>query len=63
MRMELTDEERDALVRVLEAYRTNLWREISHTDTLEFKELLRERDRVIMQVLQKLGGETDAAAA
>lgn len=63
MHLDLMDEERDALVRVLDAYRTNLWREISHTDALEFKEVLRERDRIIMQILQKLGVDTHAAAA
>ena len=62
IRLELNDEERAELVNVLKRCRDDLWMEISHSDALEFKEILRERDRVLMQILQKLGAETMAAA-
>ena len=62
LRVELDDEEQTTLATLLKHYRNDLWKEISHTDSLDFKENLRERDRVVMQVLEKLGVETSAAA-
>ena len=63
LRVELDEEEQTTLATILKRYRDDMWKEISHTDALEFKELLRDRDRVVMQVLEKLGVETVGAAA
>ncbi len=62
LRVELDEEEQTTLAHMLKNYRDDLWKEISHTDSLDFKETLRHRDQIVMQVLEKLGVETTAAA-
>lgn len=52
--LDLTKEEREVLVGVLESYLSDLRMEISDTDSLDFRDLLKQRKRVIQKVLSAL---------
>lgn len=50
----VSDDEARVLHEVLNTYHDSLLGEISHTDSLEFKEILRARETVISNVLEQL---------
>lgn len=52
--LDLTPDEHETLVGVLESYLSDLRMEIANTDTLDFRDLLKERKRVIQKVLSAL---------
>ncbi len=52
--LDLTKDEHETLVGVLESYLSDLRMEIANTDTLDFRDLLKERKRVIQKVLAAL---------
>ncbi len=58
----LTKDEREVLIDVLEAEVKELRHEIHDTDTSAYKEDLKNRERVIKHVLSQLQGTPDAAA-
>lgn len=58
--LDLHDDERDILVAVLENYLSDLRMEISNTDRLDFREMLRERKAVIVKVVEALKASKDA---
>jgi hypothetical protein len=43
MTLDINEEERDYLLEILEARRAELLHEMHHTDTLDFKEVLRRK--------------------
>lgn len=57
----LSNDEARVLHDVLDSYHDSLLGEISHTDSLEFKEILRARESVIAGVIDQLN-EIDAVS-
>lgn len=62
-RMELTDEEHDELLRVLRSCVNNLAVEIVHTDHADFRRMLRRREAVVTQLLEKIEKREPAEVA
>ena len=52
--LDLTEEETSILKMVLESYLSDLRMEISHTDRLEFRDMLKERKAVLIKVIETL---------
>jgi len=50
----ISNEEARVLHEVLDSYHDSLLGEISHTDSLEFKEILRARENVIANIIDQL---------
>src|SRR5947209_818267 len=53
MTLDITDEERDYLLEILEAQREELLHELHHTDTLDFKEMLKRKVELVEAVRSK----------
>jgi len=51
MKLELSAEEQQLLLQILEQRHFELQKEISHTDHREFKEVLRKNEKLIESVL------------
>jgi len=56
IQLDLNDEEQQILVEVLENYISDLTMEISDTDRLEFREMLKSRRRAVVKVINTLKG-------
>ena len=54
MTLDITNEEREYLLEILEARREELLHELHHTDTLDYKEMLRRKIAVVESVRSKL---------
>ena len=54
MTFDITDEEREYLLEVLEARRAELLHELHHTDTLDFKEMLKRKVELVEGLASKL---------
>jgi len=54
MELTLTIEEREILTRLLEHRHREISKEISHTDTREFREFLRKNENTIEGILSQL---------
>ena len=54
MNIDLTESERELLAEVLEEKQTRMIQEIDHTDTRNFKEMLRTKLEVLESLKQKL---------
>jgi hypothetical protein len=54
MTLDITDEEREYLLEILDARREELLHELHHTDTLDFKEMLRRNVELVEAVRSKL---------
>jgi hypothetical protein len=54
MTLDITDEEREYLLEILDARREELLHELHHTDTLDFKEMLRRNIELVEAVRSKL---------
>ena len=54
MTLDITDEEREYLLEILDARREELLHELHHTDTLDFKEMLRRKVEVAEGLRSKL---------
>lgn len=52
--LELTEEEHFTLTHILRDYLSDLRMEIVDTDSTQFKQILRDRKRIVMQVIDKL---------
>lgn len=57
--LDLTPEERDTLVEMLRSLHSDLRMEIADTDSLDFRDRIRERKRIVSKVLEALGAGTD----
>ncbi|OGL46107.1 MAG: hypothetical protein A2149_08230 [Candidatus Schekmanbacteria bacterium RBG_16_38_11] len=59
LRIELTTEEVGMLHLILESYLSDLRMEIANTDSMDFRESLKEREVFLKKLLQQLeGGKT-----
>ena len=56
MTLDITDQERDYLLELLEAKRSEMLHELHHTDTLDFKEMLKRRAELVDGLHAKLKG-------
>jgi len=54
MNLELSDKQRTALADMLDTSLSALHDEISHTDTREYREMLRERQDVLTEIRTRL---------
>lgn len=54
--LDLNSDEQQILVEVLENYISDLTMEISDTDRLEFREMLKSRRRAVVKVINTLRG-------
>jgi hypothetical protein len=54
MELELTAEEQEFLIQILEQRHLELQKEISHTDHREFKQVLRKNEKLIESMLNRL---------
>lgn len=54
MRLELSDKEGKVLADVLESSLNRLKDEISHTDTREYREFLKDRKKVLLKLCEKV---------
>jgi hypothetical protein len=55
MTFDITDEEREYLFEILEARRSELLHELHHTDTLDFKEMLKRKVELVEGLTSRLG--------
>ncbi len=56
MTLDITEQERDYLLELLEAKRSDMLHELHHTDTLDFKEMLRRRVELVEGLRSKVEG-------
>ena len=56
VRMELNEEESEVLRLVLEDYLSELRMEIAHTDSMDFREALKEREELLKRLIAQLAG-------
>ena len=56
MTFDINDQEREYLLEVLEARRAELLHELHHTDTLDFKEMLKRKVELVEGLRSKLAG-------
>jgi hypothetical protein len=54
MTLDITDKERDYLLEILEARREELLHELHHTDTHDFKEMLKRKVELVEGLRSKL---------
>lgn len=54
MTLDITDEERDYLLEVLDSRREQLIHELHHTDTMDFKEMLKRQVETVEGLRSKL---------
>ena len=54
MSLEVSNDERDFLLELLEARHTSMLHELHHTDTYQYKELLRHKIALLEKLRQKL---------
>ena len=55
MMLDLTDEERELLVELLETRYKTMLHEIHHTDTYEYKRLLQQKANLMEKLREKMG--------
>lgn len=55
VQLDINDEEREVLAGVLDSYLSDLRMEISNTDSLDFREMLKKRKAVVKKVRGALG--------
>lgn len=56
MTLDITEEERNYLLELLEAKRSEMLHELHHTDTLDYKEMLRRRMALAEGLRSKVEG-------
>jgi len=61
--LDLSRDEQEILIAILDNYLSDLRMEISHTDRLDFREQLKMRKRVLRKMLEKLRIPEDLAPA
>lgn len=54
--LDITEQERDYLLELLEAKRSEMQHELHHTDTLDYKEMLRRRMALVEGLRSKVEG-------
>ena len=54
MTFDINDQEREYLLEILEARRAELLHELHHTDTLDFKEMLKRKVELVEGLTSKL---------
>ena len=62
MELQLTDQERELIVHVLSHRYRELLHEVSKTSHRDFKNMLKEDEKAIERLMEKLGADVFAAA-
>ncbi|HWP29938.1 MAG TPA: hypothetical protein VNM50_10430 [Chloroflexota bacterium] len=60
MQLELTTDERALLANILDQALRDLKEEVYHTETMEYKEALKQREQLLQGLLRKLGAEANS---
>ena len=55
MMLDITEQEREYLLEILEARHAELLHELHHTDTLDFKEMLKRKVELVEGLTSRLG--------
>jgi hypothetical protein len=63
MNLELTQEERGLLARLVDAALREIGPEIRHTDHYDYKDDLKEQRRTLLRLYERLTGQTPPALA
>ena len=63
MTLDINEEERNYLLEILNARREEMLHELHHTDTLNFKELLRRKIELVESLRARLAADGAPAAA
>ncbi len=63
MELKLTSEEWQFLANVLEQRHRDILKEISHTDNREFRQVLRQNEKMIEDILTRLHKSTEKVCA
>ena len=63
MTLDITDEEREYLLEILDARREELLHELHHTDTLDYKEMLRRKIALVESVRSRLSNTRTPGAS
>jgi hypothetical protein len=63
LQLDLNSTEREILVSILEVCLSDLRMEIANTDSMDYRDVLKERKGVLIKSLAALGGATDAPSA
>ena len=63
IRIELTELERGVLVEAIESYLSDLRMEISDTDSMDYREMLKARKEILGHILDCLESEEKATVA
>jgi hypothetical protein len=63
MTLDITDEERDYLLEILDARREELIHELHHTDTLDFKEMLKRKVELVEGIGSRLATARPSGAS
>jgi len=58
MNLEITNEEREFLGELFEEKQNHLIQEINHSDTIDFKRMLRKKIEVLEGLMRKIGPDT-----
>jgi hypothetical protein len=53
--MEITEDERDFLSELFEEKQKHMIQEINHTDTIDFKQMLKKKLKVLEGLMRKIG--------
>jgi hypothetical protein len=56
MTLDITEQERDYLLEILESKRSEIIHELHHTDTLDYKEMLKKRVEMVERLRSKVEG-------
>jgi len=59
IRLELTEHQKAILVDAIESYLSDLRMEISDTDSMDYREMLKNRKEVLGQILENLGAKEE----
>lgn len=54
IQLDLTSDEQETIAAVLENYLSDLRMEIANTDSMDFRDMLKERKRVVQKVLDEV---------
>ena len=56
--LELSEQERELLAEILKSAHTSLLDEVHHTESYEYKQMLKQREELLENLRSKIGGMT-----
>lgn len=58
MTLELSEQEREFLAEILKSAHTSLLDELHHTESYEYKQIIKQREEMLENLMSKVGGMT-----